>query len=201
MQLNLQAAHSHIHDVFFTTAGTRRFKLWLTDHGITVDDTGLSYSVEGNPRSIAFADIAAIHLSTGAVGEDVLDQCKIELTSGDALTVSNVTASGLPNKAQTQAYRDFVHDLHGRLPGNGAGKIRFTAGMSSLRYKGAIATMVIAGLFFVVTPLVLAIVTGDMHALFLMGAGAFFVWPFMRLVGNNTPRSYTPDALPEELIS
>ena len=201
MQLNLQAAHSQLHDVYFTAAGTRRFKLWLTNHGIMVGDNGLSYSVDGHPRSIAFTDIAAIHLSTGAVGEDVIDQCKIELASGDALTVSNVNASGLPNKVQTQAYRDFVHDLHSRLAGQGADRIRFTAGMSSLRYKGAMVTMVIAGLIFVLTPLVLAVVTGDMHALFLMGAGALFVWPFMRLVGNNTPRSYTPNALPEELIS
>ena len=59
----------------------------------------------------------------------------------------------------------------------------------------------IAGLFFVATPLVLAILTGDMKALMLVGAGALFVWPFMRVLSNNTPRNYTPDALPDELIS
>jgi tetrahydromethanopterin S-methyltransferase subunit F len=201
MQLNLQAAHSQVHDVYFTTAGSRRFALWLSNHGITLDDHGLSYSVDGNAQTIAFTNIAAIRLSTGTAGEDVIDQCKIEPKSGDAITVSNVTSSGLSNKEQRQAYRDFVYDLHGRLAGNGFDKIRFTAGMSSGRYKGAVVTMVIAGLFFVVTPLVLAIVTGDMHALIIMGTGAFFVWPFMRLVSNNTPRNYTPDALPDELIS
>jgi hypothetical protein len=73
--------------------------------------------------------------------------------------------------------------------------------MPSGRYKGAVVVMVIAGLFFVATPLVLALITGDLQALMLMGAGVFFVWPFMRLVSNNTPRNYTPDALPDELIS
>jgi tetrahydromethanopterin S-methyltransferase subunit F len=203
LQLNLQAQHSQLHDVYFTATGSRRFVWRLTNHGITLDDRSLSYSVDGNAQTLAFTDIAAIHLSSAGLGNAnrVIDQCKIEFTSGDAITVSNVTSSGLPDNAQTQAYRDFIHDLHGRLIGSGLDKIRFTAGMSSARYKGALATMIIAGLFFVVTPLVLTLVTGDMHALIVMGAGAFFVWPFMRLVSNNTPRNYTPDTLPRELIS
>ncbi len=108
---------------------------------------------------------------------------------------------GLSDKEQTQIYRDFVCDLHGRLAGAGQSRISFTAGMSDLRYKGLFVTLMIAGLFFVATPLVLAILTGDMKALMLVGAGALFVWPFMRVLSNNTPRNYTPDVLPDELIS
>ncbi|MGA8321741.1 MAG: hypothetical protein WBE48_28015 [Xanthobacteraceae bacterium] len=60
--------------------------------------------------------------------------------------------------------------------------------MSQTRYTGALITVVIAAAFFIVTPLVLAFITGDPHALILMGTGVFLVWPFMRLVSHNTPR-------------
>ena len=203
IELNLKAQHSQAYDVYFTVSGGPRFVMWNTNHGITVGETGMSFAVDDQPRTCAFADIASIHLSSGTAGEDVIDQCKIAFNTGDTITVSNATSGGLSNNEQTQIYRDFVHDLHGRLAGAGQsiGKISFTAGMSGGRYNFALITLIIAGLFFIATPLVLALITGDAHALILMGTGAFLVWPFMRVVGNNTPRNYTPDALPDELIS
>lgn len=201
LQLTLQAQHSQLHDVYFTVSDSSRFVLWLTNHGVTVGDRDISYNVDGAAQTRAFTDIAAIHLSSGTVGEDTIDQCKIEFNSGDTIAISNATSSGPPNKQQTQIYRDFVQDLHRRLAACDHDKIRFVAGMSGTRYKGAFVVLIVAGLFFVVTPLVLAIITGDAHALILMGTGAFLVWPFMRMLSNNTPRNYTPDALPDELLS
>ena len=201
IELNLKAQHSQAYDVYFTVSGGPRFVLWNTNHGITVGENGMSFAVDGQTRTCAFAAIAGVHLSSGSVGGDTIDSCKIELSSGDTITVSNAASKGLPNQEQTQLYRDFVYDLHGRLAGAGQSKISFTAGMSSTRYNVALVTLIIAGLFFIATPLVLALITGDAHALILMGTGAFLVWPFMRVVGNNTPRNYTPDALPDELIS
>lgn len=199
--LILQAHHSQTYDVYFTVSGGPRFVLWLKNHGITVGDRDFCYSVDGNVRRMAYNDIAAIHLSNGAVGGDIIDQCKIALSSGDTITVSNAAPGGLPNQEQTQAYRDFVRDLHGRLAACDHGRISFMAGMSTARYKGAFAAIVIAGLFFVATPLMLAMITGDVHALILMATGAFFIWPFMRMLSHNMPRYYTPEALPDELIS
>jgi hypothetical protein len=205
IELNLEAQHSQAYDVYFTVSGGPRFVMWNTNHGITVGETGMSFAVDGQTRTCAFADIAGVHLSSGSVGRDIIDQCKIEHTSGDTITISNAASRGFSNKEQTQIYRDFVYDLHGRLAGAGAGqgigKISFTAGMSGPRYKGLFVTLVIAGLFFVATPLALAIVTHDMEALMLVGAGALFVWPFVRVLSNNTPRNYKPDALPDELVS
>ena len=203
IELNLKAQHSQAYDVYFTVSGGPRFVMWLTNHGITVGETGISFAVDGQTRTCAFADIAGVHLSSGAVGEDVIDQCKIAFNAGNTITVSNVASRGLPNQEQTQIYRDFICDLHSRLADAGAGqsKISFTAGMSSGRYNFALVTLIVAGLFFIATPLVLAVITGDAHALILMATGGFLVWPFMRVVGNNTPRNYTPDALPDELLS
>jgi hypothetical protein len=201
IELNLKAQHSQAYDVYFTVSGGPRFVMWNTNHGITVDEHGLSYEVDGQTRTCAFTDVAGVHLSSAAIGGDIIDQCKIELASGDTVTVSNAASKGFPNKEQTQIYRDFVYDLHGRLAGASQDKISFTAGMSNVRYKGLFVILVIAGLFFVATPLGLALFTGDLEALMLVGAGALFVWPFVRVLSNNSPRNYTPDALPEELIS
>ncbi|HUC51886.1 MAG TPA: hypothetical protein VMA30_21065 [Xanthobacteraceae bacterium] len=200
-ELNLQAQRLQAYDVYFTVSGGPRFVMWNNNHGVTVSDRDISYSVDGKLLTIAFTEIAAIHLNNGTVGENTIDQCKIEFNSGATITVSNATSSGLPNEEQTRIYRDFVYGLHGRLAAVRHDTIRFVAGMSGTRYKGAFAVAIIAGLFFIALPLVLAIVTGDAHALILTGSGAFLIWPFMRILRNNTPRNYTPDALPDELIS
>ena len=62
-------------------------------------------------------------------------------------------------------------------------------------------TMVAAGLLFIVTPIGLVIVTGDWHALIAMAMGLSLCWPFTRLMINNAPRDYTPDRLPDGLLS
>jgi hypothetical protein len=202
-ELTLQRVETQTYDVFFTVAGGPRFVWRIPNHGVTVSDSGIVFAVNDSPRTADFSTIAAIHLSTGALGNasNVIDQCRIEFNGGAAITVSNAAANGLPAAAQTRIYRDFVRDLHGRLVTSTNHAISYTAGMSSGRYKFGLATMVVAGLFFVVTPLVLAVVTGDPHALIPMGMGVLLVWPFMRLISNNTPRNYTPDSLPDELMS
>jgi hypothetical protein len=202
-ELTLQRADTQTYDAYFTVAGGPRFFWRIPTHGVTVSDSGIAYTVNDSLRTAAFSTISAIHLSTAALGNasSVIDQCRIEFNDGGTITISNGTSNGLPDTAQTRIYRDFVRDLHGRLVASGHDGISFTAGMSQGRYKGAIVTMVIAGLFFVVTPLVLTLVTGDPHALIPMGMGVLLVWPFMRLISNNTPRHYTPDSLPDELMS
>jgi len=201
--LALQRADSQTYDVYFVVPGSRRFVWRVPTHGITVSDSAIAYMVNDSAQRAAFTDIAAIHLSTAALGNasNVIDQCKIEFNNGGTIVISNATSNGLPSDAQTRLYRDFVRDLHGRLVASGPDTISFTAGMSSGRYKGALVATVVAGLFFIVTPLVLALATGDPHALIPMGMGVLLVWPFMRLISNNTPRNYTPDSLPDELMS
>jgi hypothetical protein len=201
--LTLQRADLQTYDVYFVVPGSPRLVWRIATHGITVSDNGISYTVNDSTRTAAFTDIAAIHLGTAGLGNagNAIDQCKIEFKDGGTISISNAAPNGLPSNAQTLIYRDFVRDLHGRLVASGHDAIRFTAGMSSGRYKGALVTMIVAGLFFVVTPLVLAFVTGDPHALIPMGMGILLVWPFMRLISNNTPRNYMPDSLPGELMS
>jgi hypothetical protein len=196
-------AGPHNYDVYFVTPDTPRFYFSNPNRGIAVSERGLSWTADGHADEAAFADIAAIHLQTAALGnaERVIDQCRIEFVNGTRLVVSNASSNGLPDPAQTPLYRAFVRDLHGRPALRKSGTIRFTAGMAPWRYKMLFVTMIVAGLFFIATPAILAAVTGDWHALIVGGAGVIFCWPFTKMLMNNGPRDYTPDNLPDELLS
>jgi hypothetical protein len=190
------------YDVYFAAAGFRLY--WRNpNHGITIGDDGLSFTLDGKPRAIGWTDIAAVHLQIAALGNanTTIDQCKIDFADGSAIVVSNASSSGLPNEAQTPTYRDFVRGLHARLAFRAHGAIRFSAGMAPWRYRALLVTLVIAGLFFILTPLGLALFTGDWHGLILAGTGVAFGWPFTMLLLKNAPRDYTPDKLPDALLS
>jgi hypothetical protein len=192
-----------LHDVYFTASGAPRFYWRNPNHGIVVGDGAITWMIDGQPHTARYGTIAAIHLQTAALGsaENVIDQCRIEFADGGALIVSNATATGLPQDAQTPIYRDFVCDLHRQLAAHGVLGIRFTAGMSPWRYKVLFITLITAALFFIGLPLVLLFVIGDPHVLIPMAIGAGLIWPLVRLMRNNAPRGYTPDALPDELLS
>jgi hypothetical protein len=195
--------NSRSYDVYFYVAGGPRFVLRNVNHGIAVGAEGIAFTGNGTAHRQAYATIAAVHLQTAALGnaDRVIDQCKIEFIDGSAVIVSNASSSGLPDAGQTPLYRNFVRDLHARLAAHGAGAIRLTAGMAPWRYKMLFGALIAAGLLFVVTPLGLLIVTGDWHVLIAMAMGLSLCWPFTRLMMNNAPRAYTPDRLPEELLS
>ncbi len=195
--------NSRVYDVYFYVAGGPRLFLRNPNHGIAVDDDGIAWTSNGKTHRQAFGTVAAVHLQTAALGNaaNVIDRCKIEFTDGPAVTVSNASSSGLPDKTQTPLYRDFVRDLHARLAAHGCGATRFTAGMAQWRYRMLFGALIAAGLIFVVTPIGLLIVTGDLHVLIPMAMGLSLCWPLTRLMMNNAPRDYTPDRLPEELLS
>ena len=195
--------NSRSYDVYFYVAGSSRLVLRNPNHGIVLDDTAIAWTKDGAACRQAYANIVAVHLQTAALGNaaNVIDQCKIEFVAGPAITVSNASSSGLPDKAQTPLYRDFVRDFHTRLTTHGRVAIRFTAGMAQWRYRMLFGTMIIAALLFIVTPIGLLLVTGDLHVLIPMAMGLSLCWPLTRLIMNNTPRDYTPDRLPEELLS
>src|SRR5262249_34661916 len=146
--------------------------------------------------------ITAIHLRSGAIGNaGTLDQCKIELNDGSTITVTNAKANGLPDDAQTPAYRNFVADLHGRLAAAPNLAIRFSAGVSQARYRFGVGILIVAALFFVVTPVGLAMYTGDLSALGYAAGGCFLCFPLFKMIKTNSPREYTADRLPDELLS
>jgi hypothetical protein len=132
--------NSRSHDVYFYVAGSSRLVLRNPNHGIVLDDTAIAWTKDGAACRQAYADIVAVHLQTAALGNaaNVIDQCKIEFVAGPAVTVSNASSSGLPDKAQTPLYRDFVRDFHARLTTHGCAAIRFTAGHGAMALQDAV---------------------------------------------------------------
>ena len=59
---------------------------------------------------------------------------------------------------------------------------------------------ILLGLIIVAVPLALVLITGETRAFLLLVAGAVLALPLARMVKANTPRPYTPDALPDELM-
>jgi hypothetical protein len=195
--------NSRCYDVYFYVAGGARLVWRNPNHGIALDDEAIAWMSDGAAHRQSYANIAAVHLQTAALGnaDNVIDQCKIEFVDGPAVTVSNASSSGLPDQAQTPLYRDFVRDFHARLAAHGCGTIHFSAGMARWRYRILFGTLIAAGLLFVAAPIGILIVTGDLHALIPMAMGVSLCWPLTRLMMNNVPRGYTPDRLPVELLS
>lgn len=60
--------------------------------------------------------------------------------------------------------------------------------------------MIVAAAFFVGLPIVLLLLTGDVRSLFVLLGGALFVGPPLKTFRCNAPRTYSPDALPEDLL-
>jgi hypothetical protein len=59
---------------------------------------------------------------------------------------------------------------------------------------------VVAGLFLVVTPIVLLFVTSSWSMVWTLFAGVGLVWPLYRVMMANTPRSYDPRAVPAGMM-
>jgi hypothetical protein len=59
---------------------------------------------------------------------------------------------------------------------------------------------VVAVLFFVATPVILLLITGDMQALWITLAGAGMVYPLIRSAKANEPRNYRCEYLPDDLV-
>jgi hypothetical protein len=58
----------------------------------------------------------------------------------------------------------------------------------------------IGGAFFIVLPLVLLVITGEIETLFITLAGVAFIIPAFRTMRKNEPRTYNPDRLDEDLF-
>jgi hypothetical protein len=185
-------------DVYFSIGG-RRFYFRNPNHGVTLSDDGIAWSVDGRDDHAAFANIRTIHLQSGGDWRNTIDQCRLEFADGMSLAVTNGNSLGMPEDRQIPLYRAFVRDLHRRaVAANTA--IRFSAGYPPGRYWTVFVGAILLGLMFVGIPLVMLIITADMKILALLLTGCFFCWPLAKMVRNNAPRDYSPNSLPDELL-
>lgn len=148
-----------------------------------------------------FEDIVRIRLAAASDGDgDLIGSCIIHFKNGRMLTVMGGNNWGLCDPGKAEIYRQFVHDLHGRLRVEDSSRIEFLAGQTEASRGFSQAAIIVAALFFLVLPVGLFVVTGEPKCLFIMLGGFAFVSPFFSLFKANTPRNYSPRNIPAELL-
>src|SRR3569623_1109612 len=162
----------------FTTDGSRKFVWRLADEGIALEPDGIAVMRAGQWTRARYAEIAAITLTSGAIGQSGLrGACTIRLNNLALIVVNNLNVRGIADGFRDGLFRQFVSDLHRKLIETGDAKdIYFHAGFSQSRMTGLVFITIIAALMFVVLPLGLLIFTGDIQTLWMLLAGAGLVY-------------------------
>lgn len=194
----LPRGNSRTYNVCFSVNGGRFLR--RLDQGITLGDDGLAWTVDGRTTEMPLGNIVGIHLwSTGRSA--IVDQCDITLADGSVLGVVNSDPGGFTDQERVPIYRDFVRDLHDRLAaGPGAG-IRFTAGVPPWRYWATLAATIVLAVLGGGFGLVMLVGFGNLKGLAILVLGGYACWWHGRKTLANAPRDYTPDHLPEQLLS
>jgi len=120
--------------------------------------------------------------------------------TGARMEISSYSARGIVDNAnQGAAYRAFISELHRRIA-KAHGDCRFEAGMAAWRFWPSVAVTLAmaAGLVYVVVRGMFGdqIVTG----LVVFAAGLLFLWQMGKTVLANWPRSYSPEAIPKDVL-
>ena len=174
----------------------------MDDRPILLHENGLQWSAPDAPmRRAAFEDIARIRLVALSGGEDgSIGSCNIHFKNGPTLTVMGGNNWGVCDPEKAEHYRQFVQDFHRRLRAEDSSRIEFLAGQTEALHGLSRGALILAALFFLVLPLGLFFVTGDSKCLFILLGGFAFASPLYRQYKANTPRHYSPENIPGELL-
>ena len=162
---------------------------------------GLSYSSGFRSDQWSYADIACIRLSYRPVS--MLShrfRADIWHRNGKRLRVISATWAGIVALTpQNDSYRAFIEELHRRLVAEGR-DVQCLSGMPKITFVLACAVFA-AVMAALASLLVRALVTGEFVAsLFMMGFGLWFGWHTGGWLKRNTPRTYTPDSVPPQML-
>jgi hypothetical protein len=189
---------THRYDVCFFL-NRRRALHWL-DHGVTLGGGGVSHTGDGELGAESFNSIVAVHLKTCGQRSNI-ESCAITFANNNVLTILSCNPGGYADTARAENYRAFVHDLHARLAAAAPGAIRFTEGWPLWQCQAALALTALVALSASALGLYVFACLGNIRGLLLVALAAFGCWKFYRTALNNVPRDYTPDRLPEFLLS
>lgn len=189
------------HYSLFVSEVAQRMFWKLRDEGVSLSAEGISWHANGAPRSRAWNEISGINLATGYVHKQgSVYACTITFRDSSLLIVRSVSAWGHVDEEREPVYREFVETLHARLARPEFSEVKFFAGSTATRALGLKVVLGIATLFFVGLPLALIFFAPPLEVLFILAAGAAFVWPLWRSAQANEPRAYSPNALPDDLL-
>ncbi len=193
------AENSRTYDLCINIAGRRLY--WRNrNHGVTLGRDVMTWTMDGEESDAAYGDIAAVHLDSAGL-KVIADRCTITLADGRALQIVNTDPGGYSSAERKELYRDFVRDLHSRLPAARYPGIRFTEGWSLWRCQAMLALSALVALVSATLGLYVFLHLGEPRGLILLALAAYACWKFYRTALNNAPRDYTPDRLPDFLLS
>jgi len=219
--LDTKSPESKTYDLTLSS-GPKRFVWRIANRGVTLGCGTISWTYDGTAETKELDDIAAVNLQSVGSWQNAVQQCSIAFNDGTKLVVSDAAAHGLPTKAQSAIYRDFVRGLHAALRAQASDGVRYSAGYGEARYRFVFVFSALLGLLLVAVPAGLFFWTltctptpiqcdelfctparecpGATSVLAVLGFSAVFLWPLWRMVKANAPRTYSPEALPEDLL-
>jgi hypothetical protein len=194
----LPRGNPRTYDVCFSVDGG--YFLRKLDQGVTLGEDGIGWTMDGRATEMPLSSIVAVHLRS-AGQSTIVDQCAISFADDSMLSVVNSDPGGFADQERVPIYRDFVRDLHDRLAAGPYAEIRFTAGVPRWRYRAMLAAAIVLALLCGGFGLVALVIFGNLKGLAILILGGYACWRFARVTLANAPRDYTPDHLPEELLS
>lgn len=185
-------------DLYTRDAEAARFVWRFKDSGIAVEPDAIAVMRAGRWSRAPFHAIRSVTLNSAVVGRANVAQCIIQLENGNKVVTSNANDRGLPDGSNDRDFRKFVVALHEQLIASGEAKgIEFRSGYSRTRANVLIGALVAGVALFVVLPLILLILTGEIKALGLLVTGGLLIWPAMKTAEANRPSTYFPDRPPD----
>jgi hypothetical protein len=189
------------HYGLFVSESTARFFWKLKDEGVTLSAEGISWRTGRMERARAWNEISGVNISTGYIHKQgTVYACTISFHGGGVLIVRSVSAWGHQDETREPAYREFVETLHARLARAEFSDVRFFSGSAATKAIGHKIALVVGTLFFVGLPLVLFFIGPPLEVLFILAAGAAFIWPMWRTAQTNELREYSARDLPYDLL-
>lgn len=199
MQTASSVADRKSYDLYFRS-GAAKFSWRNSAPGVSLSDDALVWTADGREQQARLGDIAEVHLQTGSVGRNMIASCRLRFRDGSTFLIASNNGYGLQDDAHDKAYRAFVQNLHARLAARKDTQVAFTAGFSAARYRFGKVAIVAAGLFFLVTPTVLLLITGAWQMIWALFLGVSLLWPVYRVMRAAAPRVYDPQQVPSELM-
>ncbi len=119
---------------------------------------------------------------------------------GGRMQIASTSARGiLDNMSQGAAYRVFIAELHRRIV-KARGECRFEAGMAAWRFWPSVVVTGAMGIALAYVLVLGLLGEQSVTGLVLVAFGVLFLWQMGKMVLGNRPRSYSPDAIPEETL-
>lgn len=176
--------------------GERRLVWNYPDHGVTLTDDAIAWVADGQQSQASLRDIVEVHLQVGYVEGNAIASCRLRFANGSSLVITSSNSRGFQDAALDRLYVEFLHDLHARLAARRDAGTTFTAGFGEGRHQFGMVLLMVAGLFFIVLPVGLLLITGEWKLALAGYTGLVLVWPLYKSVQANAPRAYDPRHVP-----